>query len=409
MKRHLLMAILLMGSGLVTYAQSNNDDGYPTGSGQQQQSQGSNDGRYYNNNSNNSNGNSGNTYNNGFNQDNNQGYNNQNNQGNNQNNNQSYNDQNSGDQYIDYENDNYYATHINRFDNPYYNQGYYSTFYNPFWYDPFWVDPLWGYNPWYRPAFGIGIGFGPYWTGGWGYNSWCGYGAFGSCWNYPIYGCGFYGGYYGGFWNGYYAGIYNGYGRYTGARNIGYGPRITSLNTVGYRGGIVRTQGFSQAYNNRGVGSATIGAGQRIGEISRVQSARTAVGNISSFRGGSVQSQTNVRSQTAAGVNQQGVQAGRGAQQSSGQRRGGFFQNAFGGNRQMAQSQGGQQAQRSFNGGGRPSSGFNGGAVRQSGFNGGGAARSFGGGGAARSGGFGGGGRSGGFSGGGHSGGGGRR
>lgn len=155
--------------------------------------------------------------------------------------------------YVDYDDDDYYyATRLNRFNQPFYNRGYWSAFNNPFWYDPFWYDPYWGYNPWYRPGITVSIGGGwggyggPYWNSYWGYNTWYGYGGFNSCWGYPVYAGGWGGGYwngfnqgyYNGYWNGYYAGLYNGggygygngngwgYGN-SGWRNTSYGPRNT--------------------------------------------------------------------------------------------------------------------------------------------------------------------------------------
>lgn len=148
-----------------------------------------------------------------------------------------------GDEYVDYDNDYYYATNINRFNRPFYNLSFYSGFYNPYWYDPFWVDPYWGWSPWVRP--GISISFGaPYWTSFGGWYNWYGYPGFYSCWSYPYYaggwggwGGGGYGGWYGynagyysGYWNGYYAGLYNNYYG-SGYRTATYGPRYT-LNTA---------------------------------------------------------------------------------------------------------------------------------------------------------------------------------
>lgn len=156
---------------------------------------------------------------------------------------------NNEDAYIDYDNDDYYySTQINRFNYPFYNRPYYSTFYNPNWYNPFWVDPFWGYNPW-RSGFSVSFGSGPYWSSGWGYNTWGGYGGFNSCWNYPYYaggwgGSSWYGSpYYGGYWNGYYSGLYNnhGYSGY-GNRTVSYAPRYT-LNNNGNSGG-----GFRNGY-----------------------------------------------------------------------------------------------------------------------------------------------------------------
>ncbi|HXS37419.1 MAG TPA: hypothetical protein VN721_12015, partial [Flavipsychrobacter sp.] len=240
MKRFFLTGILLLGiAQMVSYAQT--DDIYSNGS--DQQNSGSNRG------SNNSNYNNNQNYNNQNN--NNQNYNNQQtyqspyqdnnaNNGNYNNNNYSNNNNsnNNSDEYVDYNDDNSYSTRIRRFDDPFYNQGYYSSFYNPYWYSPNYVDPYMGWNPWYGPSFGVGIGIGgPYWSSYWGWNTWWGYPGFGSCWGYPLYASPWYGGFYGGFWNGYYAGIYNGYGGYTG-RSVSYGPRYTLNNRysgIGYR------------------------------------------------------------------------------------------------------------------------------------------------------------------------------
>src|ERR1017187_3716790 len=148
MKRIMLIGLLLTGIGAVSYAQT--DDIYATGSDQKNARHRTQD-----------NGNSGQQQSNAYTRggdnpapDNYQNYNNP-------------------DDYVDYDDDSY-CSRINRFDNSFYNMGYYSTFYNPFWYNPFWVDPFWGYNPWYG-GFGFGFGFGPYWSGGWGWNTWCGY------------------------------------------------------------------------------------------------------------------------------------------------------------------------------------------------------------------------------------------
>lgn len=130
------------------------------------------------------------------------------------------------DGYIDYEQDDYYATRIRRFNYPFYNMGYFSPFYNPYWYDPFWSDPYWGWSPWSRPGLTISFGMGPYWTGYWGWYNWYGFGGFGSYWNYPLYASWWGPSYYSGYWNGYYAGLYND-SRYV--RNVTYGPR-TSTN-----------------------------------------------------------------------------------------------------------------------------------------------------------------------------------
>lgn len=186
-------------------------------------------------------------------------------------------DQNSGgyyrgDEYVDYDNDYYYATNISRFNRPFYNMGFYSTFYNPFWYDPYWVDPYWGWSPWIRP--GISISFGsPYWTSYGGWYSWYGYPGFYSSWSYPYYaggwgygGYGYNAGYYNGYWNGYYAGLYGSGGGY---RTTSYGPRYT-LNTAqnsmirtnannirGFRSNAIRAAENPRAVNAQGVRNNT--------------------------------------------------------------------------------------------------------------------------------------------------------
>jgi len=147
-------------------------------------------------------------------------------------------DEGNTEEYIDYNDDYTYASHLRRFNQPFYNMGYYSPYYNPYWYDPFWTDPYWGYNPWMGSGISVGFGFGgPYWSSYWGWNTWYGYPGF-SCWGYPMYAGGWFGPYYGGFWNGYYGGLYNGYGGYTGAHTVLYGPRYAAnsrYNGLGYR------------------------------------------------------------------------------------------------------------------------------------------------------------------------------
>lgn len=143
------------------------------------------------------------------------------------------------DEYVDYDDDYYYSTQMNRFGyNSFYNRPYYSAFNNPYWYDPFWVDPYWGWSPWYRPAVTVGVGFGgPYWSSYWGWQSWWGYGSWGSYW-YPGPAVGFGwgyspwwgGGYYSGYWNGYYAGMYGGGWRGGYGRSVTYGPRYSMNN-----------------------------------------------------------------------------------------------------------------------------------------------------------------------------------
>jgi len=216
MKRLFLIgAVLLSMAPLGSYAQS--DDIYTNGSDAQKQQSG--DDRQYNNNNRQQ-------YQSEYadqNQD--QDYNNVSDEGN-------------SEEYIDYNDDYTYASHLRRFNEPFYNMGYYSPYYNPYWYDPFWSDPMWGYNPWMGSGISVGFGFGgPYWSSYWGWNSWYGYPGF-SCWGYPAYAGGWFGPYYGGFWNGYYGGLYNGYGGYTGAHTVLYGPRYAAnsrYNGLGYR------------------------------------------------------------------------------------------------------------------------------------------------------------------------------
>lgn len=150
------------------------------------------------------------------------------------------------DGYIDYDDDYYYSTQINRFNRPFYNMGYWSSFYNPYWYDPFWADPYGvGWNYWSRPGFSVSIGWGwgqPYWSSYWGWYNWYGYTGFNSFWYYPFYGGGWGGGYWAGYNNGYYNGYWNGYysGLYGGRpyRSVTYGPRasVNSGGSYGFRG-----------------------------------------------------------------------------------------------------------------------------------------------------------------------------
>lgn len=163
----------------------------------------------------------------------------------------SYNSGNYADDYdyIDYADDYSYATRFRRFDAPFYNVGYWSGFWSPFNYDPFWGSPWYGgysNGGWGRPGVYVSINMGgPYWSSGWGYNTWYGYGGFSSYWGYPHYGGwghggGGYGyGYRNGYWDGYYAGLYGaGYG-YTpyAYRTVNYAPRtaIGGVNGYNYR------------------------------------------------------------------------------------------------------------------------------------------------------------------------------
>lgn len=182
---------------------------------------------------------------------------------------QSYNKSYDNDGYIDYDNDDYYyATHFRRFNQPFYNMGYYSTFYNPYWYNPYWYDPYWGWSAWNRPGVSISIGMGgPYWSSYWGWYNWYGYGGFGSCWGYPMYGNWFGSPYYSGYWNGYYAGIYGGGSGYIGYRNITYGPRNSTnfAYNTGFRGasGAVRREATGQRLGLRTTQLTTNGMNER--------------------------------------------------------------------------------------------------------------------------------------------------
>ncbi|HEY9178459.1 MAG TPA: cell envelope integrity protein TolA, partial [Flavipsychrobacter sp.] len=149
----------------------------------------------------------------------------------------------SGDEeYIDYDDDDYYYTNrFNRFNGPYVGASYWA--YDPF----FWSNPWYGggFNAWgWGPSWGVGVGFGgPYWSSYWGWNSWYGYPGFYSAWNSPwMYGGGW-GGYYNGFYDGYYAGAYGGVAGGGNVRTVTYGPRSSinrypgSLRATGTRTG----------------------------------------------------------------------------------------------------------------------------------------------------------------------------
>lgn len=298
MKRLLFIgALILSMAPLASYAQS--DDIYTSGSDMEKQR--SSDSRRNNNN---------NTDNNYYNENNDrpqyQSEYQDDNQGTADYNNVS--DNGDGEEYIDYNDDYTYASHLRRFNEPFYNMGYYSPFYNPYWYDPFWTDPYWGYNPWMGPSFSIGVGFGfggPYWSSYWGWNTWYGYPGF-SCWGYPVYAGGWFGPYYGGFWNGYYGGLYNGYGGYTGSHTVLYGPRYAAnsrYNGLGYRAAYNTVRPFSarntpvyggnrmvanpngtavRSYNNARMGNAPV----QEGRMPRAASGNYPTQNYNSYNGG---------------------------------------------------------------------------------------------------------------------------
>jgi hypothetical protein len=192
--------------------------------------------------------------------------------------NQRYDDE---DDYVNYDDDYYYSTQINRFNYPFYNRPYWSSFYNPYWYDPFWVDPYWGWNPWARPGFTVAFGAGPYWSSFWGWQSWYGCGGFSSYYGNP--GFGMYGGYYSGFWNGYYAGLYNNFGYGNGRyRAITYGPRYSLNANTNSRAHNVGYQGFRREARPNSMQTAPAAGlstprmnGMRAGDGSMDRSVRT--------------------------------------------------------------------------------------------------------------------------------------
>lgn len=144
------------------------------------------------------------------------------------------------EEYIDYDEDDYYYTNrFNRFNGAYYGASYWA--YDPFWYNPWYGG---GFTTWgWGPSWGFGVGYGgPYWSSYWGWNCWYGYPGFYSAWNSPwMYGGygGMYGGYYNGFYDGYYAGAYGGSG-ISNVRTVSYGPR-SSVNR--YPGSLRATTG----------------------------------------------------------------------------------------------------------------------------------------------------------------------
>lgn len=166
-------------------------------------------------------------------------------------NNGNYNSGNYADDYdyIDYADDYSYSTRFRRFHAPFYNVGYWSGFWTPFDYDPYFGSPWYGgygYGGWGRPGVYVSVNLGgPYWSSGWGYNTWYGYGGFSSYWGYPHYagwggyGSGYNWGYRNGYWDGYYAGLYgagHGYSPYA-YRQVNYAPRtaIGGVNGFDYR------------------------------------------------------------------------------------------------------------------------------------------------------------------------------
>lgn len=259
-----------------------------------------------------------------------------------------------GDEYIDYNDDDYYySSRMRRFNSNYYGFGYYTPFYDPFWYDPW-------YSPWYGPRSGVSVSIGwggPYWSSYYGMSGWYGYPGFYSAWNYPYYAG--WGGYYGG-WGGYYGGYYDGYyaGAYGGnVRSVQYGPR-TSFN--GPRNGYRR-----DAYSGGGgsLRSSTSGAGPRQvlrtapdqhgatdnyrGRATNNGDLRNADRSVSSpdrsFSGNDMRMRNrfdnNAGSNDNRGAEQQQIQA---APQPRAERRGRFFQNL---NNAFSNDNSGQRAQ----------------------------------------------------------------
>ena len=296
-----------------------------------------------------------------------------------------YQSYNNPDDYIDYEDDSY-SSRINRFDNSFYNMGYYSTFYNPWWYNRYWVDPYWGYNPW-TPGISISFGIGPFWYGGWGWNTWYGYPGFYSAWGYPYYAGGWYGGCYGGYWNRYYAGYEsghyyrNGYGAYGPRQVYSMGNRVG--NRLGSNG--FRTSQVSQI-GLRNTPLAAAGAGYKTNATGMgMRGGSNISGNQVNQRGAN-----NTQGQRFGGSNNSGGRNFGAQQNSSG--RGGFRSIFGGGNRSSSPSSnrsfGAPSRSGGFGNGARPG-GF-GGGNRSGGFGGGGGSRSSGGGGGRSSGGGGG-------------------
>ncbi len=179
--------------------------------------------------------------------------------------------------YIDYQNDAYYASRFRRFNDPFYNVGYWSSFWGPSYgvYGGYGGYGGYGYG---GSGISISIGYGgPYWSSAWGWNNWYGYGGFSSYWNYPYYAGGWGGnpwmgaygqGYNNGYWNGYYAGLYgagigNGYGNgyNAGYRNVTYGPRDGGLNGSysGYRNRVTGTDGYRPTTPANGNGNMVPG------------------------------------------------------------------------------------------------------------------------------------------------------
>lgn len=242
----------------------------------------------------------------------------------------------SDDEYIDYDDDSY-TSRIRRFYYPMYNVGYWGSVYSPFWYDPFFMNPYYGWGSWYTPGFSVGIGWGggPYWNGCWGINTWFGYGGFNS-WYYPYGGWGWGPGWgYGaGYWNGYYAGLYD--GGYNYRTPVYYGPRGARNGMVNGAYGrnanmraantgnnmMLPMNGRNANMNNRVIGNANSGRDAMQVDGQRVTNMNRGIG-----RNDAIRLDNNNR---AVEINSGAV--GRQSQmQEAPARRGGFFNNIFGG------------------------------------------------------------------------------
>jgi len=172
------------------------------------------------------------------------------------------------DQYIDYDNDDYYYTsRIRRFNNSFWRFGYYSPFYmDPFWWDMSYGYPSfsigWGYPNWYNnnSFYGNNWGYGNNWNnwnnwgnnGGWSYggcfNSWnnYNYGNYGGCFGYGNYGWGnnFGNGYNNGYNHGYSNGYWDGFNNNNNGYGLGsgyvYGPRSSVNSSIRYNRNSIR-------------------------------------------------------------------------------------------------------------------------------------------------------------------------
>ncbi len=181
----------------------------------------------------------------------------------------------SDDEYIDYDDDDYYyASRIRRFNNSFWRFGYYS----PFFMDPYWWDMSYNY-----PSFSIGWGYPSWYYGNnwgynnwnnygnnWGYNNWNNYGCYsgfnnwnrwggGYCgWNNygNNYGYGYHNGYNQGYWNGYWDGFYNNnnnYGNGGYKSSYVYGPRMSVNSGVRNNRGSIRSSTTTSPVINDGM------------------------------------------------------------------------------------------------------------------------------------------------------------